>query len=374
MDDDTRAAAVRGRPPARRRGPAGDRARRRPRPLRRSSSGRAALLEVEPAERLELLPDLGWALRDTGELEAADAVLGEAVEEAKRRGDEPAELRAEIQRARVGFMRSAGDPEYSARRRATGDRPCSSALAATPTSRTPGSSWASPSSSAGDRGAQLEALLHAREHAVASGDTRREIEAWNEVGGAMLFGRTPVRRGAGVPGRGARVGATSEGSRPSRRMHCSAARTSMRGSASSTRPATGSSARRRSAASSASPTGWRRRTWPARRWSCSPATRTPPSGSCATASTVAERDGRAARYVALYRSQLAHILARAGPGSTDASAELEQARELYAGLPVWQMRARAGARASRRDGGGGRARAGGRPTPWPPATTSPRAP
>jgi tetratricopeptide (TPR) repeat protein len=43
-----------------------------------------------------------------------------------------------------------------------------------------------------DRGAQLAALQRARRHALASGDTRRQIESWNELGGAMLFGRTPV--------------------------------------------------------------------------------------------------------------------------------------------------------------------------------------
>jgi tetratricopeptide (TPR) repeat protein len=43
-----------------------------------------------------------------------------------------------------------------------------------------------------DRGAQLAALEQGRRHAIASGDTRRQIESWNEVGGAMLFGRTPV--------------------------------------------------------------------------------------------------------------------------------------------------------------------------------------
>ena len=43
-----------------------------------------------------------------------------------------------------------------------------------------------------DRAGQLEALLRAREHAVASGDIRRQIEAWNQVGGSMLFGRTPL--------------------------------------------------------------------------------------------------------------------------------------------------------------------------------------
>ena len=43
-----------------------------------------------------------------------------------------------------------------------------------------------------DRGAQLVALQRGRAHALASGDTRRQIESWNELGGAMLFGRTPV--------------------------------------------------------------------------------------------------------------------------------------------------------------------------------------
>ena len=43
-----------------------------------------------------------------------------------------------------------------------------------------------------DRGAQLVAVRRAREHAIASGDLRRQIDAWNEVGGAMLFGRTPL--------------------------------------------------------------------------------------------------------------------------------------------------------------------------------------
>ena len=43
-----------------------------------------------------------------------------------------------------------------------------------------------------NRGAQLVALRRGREHAISSGDLRRQIEAWNEVGGAMIFGRTPL--------------------------------------------------------------------------------------------------------------------------------------------------------------------------------------
>ena len=65
--------------------------------------------------------------------------------------------------------------------------------AATPTSPTPGSSWASPSSPPATGARSSQALQRAREHARR---LRRhcgaQIEAWNEVGGAMLFGRTPV--------------------------------------------------------------------------------------------------------------------------------------------------------------------------------------
>jgi tetratricopeptide (TPR) repeat protein len=43
-----------------------------------------------------------------------------------------------------------------------------------------------------NRSAQFEAVKRAQEHAIASGDIRRQIAAWNEVGGAMLFGRTPL--------------------------------------------------------------------------------------------------------------------------------------------------------------------------------------
>ena len=43
-----------------------------------------------------------------------------------------------------------------------------------------------------DRVGQLEALLRAREYAIASGDMLRQISAWNEVGGCMLFGPTPL--------------------------------------------------------------------------------------------------------------------------------------------------------------------------------------
>ena len=149
------------------------------------------LLAVEPAERAALLSDLGRVLRGTGALEAADAALAEAIEDAARHGDEATGLRAEMERAHVAFMRAPPEPDalrVVARR----------AIAAFETIGSDADladAWqlmGMAELAARDRGAQLVALQRGRRHALASGDTRRQIEAWNELGGAMLFGRTPV--------------------------------------------------------------------------------------------------------------------------------------------------------------------------------------
>ena len=150
-----------------------------------------ALLDVSPAERAALLPELGRALRGTGELDSADAALAEAIEEARRHQDEPTELRAEMERAYVAFMRDPPDPiglrAIAARALAVFEPIASEADLA--------DAWqlmGLAELAARDRDAQLVALQRAREHALASGDTRRQIEVWNELGGAMIFGRTPV--------------------------------------------------------------------------------------------------------------------------------------------------------------------------------------
>ncbi len=69
------------------------------------------LLVAEPLERAALLTELGGAFRGTGELDAADSALTEAVEEARRHRDAPTELRAEMGRARVVFMRTRPEPD-----------------------------------------------------------------------------------------------------------------------------------------------------------------------------------------------------------------------------------------------------------------------
>jgi tetratricopeptide (TPR) repeat protein len=99
-----------------------------------------------------------------------------------------AELRALVERGHLMFMRGTGDAEDLRR----------IAQRAIDTFRTDADladAWELMGTArlqACDRAGQLEALVRAREHAVASGDIRRQIVAWNEVGGSMLFGRTPL--------------------------------------------------------------------------------------------------------------------------------------------------------------------------------------
>ena len=150
------------------------------------------LLLVEPTERSSLLCDLARALRGVGALEAADAALAEASEHARLHHDEATECRAEVERAHIAFMRSPPDAnalrEIAQRAITVFDAIGSDADLA--------DAWqlmGVAELAAHKHGAQLTALQKGREHAIASGDTRRQIEAWNEVGGAMLFGRTPVQ-------------------------------------------------------------------------------------------------------------------------------------------------------------------------------------
>ena len=94
----------------------------------------------------------------------------------------------------------------SERGRPTGDRRSSRRRATTPSLADAWQLMGMAELAAQDRGAQLQALLEARRHAIESGDLRRQIEAWNEVGGAMLFGPDAGHRGARVPRRRARLG------------------------------------------------------------------------------------------------------------------------------------------------------------------------
>ena len=184
------------------------------------------------------------------------------------------------------------------------------------------------------REAQLAALLRGREHAIASGDVRRQIEAWNEVGGAMIFGRTPVRealafveeelawareRGLpaveadallGGPYLYARLGQFDEARG---RLERSKAICRELGIAYGLAEAHMAGSEMEILAEDAAAAERELR----------------------DAVAVAEEMG-ASRYVALYRARLAHVLAVLGRDD-DALAELEGSRELFGDAPKWKV-------------------------------------
>jgi class 3 adenylate cyclase/tetratricopeptide (TPR) repeat protein len=146
------------------------------------------LLVEEPAARVRVLPLLGHALRETGALAEADAVLAEAIALARTLRDEQSELRAAVERGHLAHMLGTASAEEM---RETAER----ALAVFETDADLSDAWQLMATSRlrdRNRTAQLTALLRAREHAIASGDILRQVSAWNEVGGCMLFGPTPL--------------------------------------------------------------------------------------------------------------------------------------------------------------------------------------
>ena len=189
-DDDTRALALEGGRLLR---DAGRRALDRQEPAAAAAllERAAQLLTVERRERAALLPEVGRALRESGSLDAAESAVAEAIEQAREDGDELTEARAQIEQGRLLFMRIQPEPDHL---RATANR----AIAVFERSGDESDladAWqlmGVAELAARDRGAQLVALRVARKHAIASGDVRRQIDAWNEVGGAMIFGRTPL--------------------------------------------------------------------------------------------------------------------------------------------------------------------------------------
>ena len=189
-DADTRALAVEGGRLLR---SAGRRALDRQEPAAAASLlDRAAhLLTVERGERAALLPELGRALRESGSLDAAEEAVVEAIEQARQAGDELTKARAQVEQARLRFMRTQPEPDYL---RATASRAIT-VFERIGDETDLADAWqlmGVAELAARDRGAQLIALRTARKYAIASGDVRRQIDAWNEVGGAMMFGRTPL--------------------------------------------------------------------------------------------------------------------------------------------------------------------------------------
>jgi class 3 adenylate cyclase/tetratricopeptide (TPR) repeat protein len=289
------------------------------------------LLVVAPAERAVILPELGRAFRETGALVSADAILTEAIREAKRYGDKPTEMRAEIERARIEYMQAPLDPRTLreiARRAIAVFEPLGAAANLADAWQLMGIAELS----ARDRDAQLLALQEARRHAIASGDTRRQIDAWNEVGGSMLCGRTPVsevlafldeelawarERGLAAVEADALLAGPYLYSRLGRfdeardRLQRSKAICRELGIAYGLAEASMAGAEMEMLAGDAEAAERELR----------------------EAIRLATEMG-ASRYVALYRTRIAHVLVTQGRNE-DALSELERAREMYGEMPLW---------------------------------------
>ena len=153
---------------------------------------RAASLLPETADRrLDLLPELGAALRETGELTRADEVLSEAIEAGRSSGNRRIELAALIERA---ALRLVSEPEDDADLREVGAS--IPALEEFGDDRALAAAWSLIGRREGlwkGRFAQgEEALERALTHARRLGDRRQEALILGQLALSALSGPTPV--------------------------------------------------------------------------------------------------------------------------------------------------------------------------------------
>jgi DNA-binding SARP family transcriptional activator len=156
-----------------------------------------ALLPAESPERLDLLADLGDALRESGEFKQAEEVLGEAIEWAAASGEQSREARAFVVRLRMQMQTEADfatTPLLEATERAI------DVLERVGDERGLAKAWSVrawfPWLQCNASGAE-EALLRAVEYARRAGDERAEAYSLNLLLGAGLFGPTPVPEAIG---------------------------------------------------------------------------------------------------------------------------------------------------------------------------------
>jgi class 3 adenylate cyclase/tetratricopeptide (TPR) repeat protein len=140
----------------------------------------------------DVLTEYGAALNASGDLDGALRTLDDAIELARKAGDEFTQIRAEVERGWVLIGRGAEGSALEARaaaeraiaffeqRRDDGELAAALILLGV----VEGLQW--------NDAAAIAAHRRAREHAVAAGDDRQQVEIWNELGGAMLMSRTPV--------------------------------------------------------------------------------------------------------------------------------------------------------------------------------------
>jgi len=152
----------------------------------------AGLYEVEAPQRLELLPELGAALIDVGELADASIVLAEAIRLARTASDARIEWRAILELAEMGKEQWAAEELRQQAEQAIrvfeeheDDKSLSKAW------RLVGESHLLRCRGAAAEQALRRAVAHARE----AGDLREETESLRWLARAMLLGPVPVSEG-----------------------------------------------------------------------------------------------------------------------------------------------------------------------------------
>jgi DNA-binding SARP family transcriptional activator len=154
---------------------------------------RAALLTADESLRLELLCELGVALRAAGDSAAAESVLSETIEKSREAGNRRIELRALIENEYVQLLHEPG---------ATADALLGAVVAATPILETIGDEralgrlWLLAGFARGGHRGQYKSWEEAAERALSY----YQLSGWptstclGELAAALYYGPTPVRQ------------------------------------------------------------------------------------------------------------------------------------------------------------------------------------
>jgi DNA-binding SARP family transcriptional activator len=156
-----------------------------------------ALLPGESPQRLDLLVDLGEALRESGEFKEAEEVLGEAIERGTASDDRGLEARALAVRLRLQMQTES---DFVAPALLEANKRAIEVLEQVGDERGLAKAWTVqawfPWLQCNASGAE-EAVLRGIEYARRAGDERAEAYSVNLLLGAWLFGPTPVAEAIG---------------------------------------------------------------------------------------------------------------------------------------------------------------------------------
>ncbi|MEA2431004.1 MAG: hypothetical protein QOI19_1477, partial [Thermoleophilaceae bacterium] len=151
-----------------------------------------ALLPADDPERLALLPQLGEVLCELGDLEEAEDLLTDAIEEARAAGDRRLEMRAALARAYTRLF--TGDENAPERLRVAAERAVA-VFAGMGDSTGLARAWdalAVVHTNACRWSAAADACRQGIEHARAAGERALELRALSGLAYALYFGPTPV--------------------------------------------------------------------------------------------------------------------------------------------------------------------------------------